>query len=101
MRNILHTKIILFIMIIRAGLLKINQGCHEKQKFFKVREKSGNFFKKSGKIFDIGKVSEQSGNSVFRFIANRFSARFFNRGFCKRLSESCIARKPINLTLYA
>ena len=107
MRNILYTKLVLFIMITCAGPLKINQGCHGqekvrgKQTFFKVREKSGNFFKKSGKIFGIGKVSEQSRNSVFRFIANKFSARFFNTGFCKRLSECCIARKPINLTLYA
>ena len=43
------------------------QGCHGqgkvrgKRTFFKVREKSG-------KIFDIVKVSEKSGNSVFLFI---------------------------------
>ena len=35
-------------------------------------------FEGQGKIYDIGKVSEKSGNSVFRFIANKFSARFFN-----------------------
>ena len=40
----------------------------------KVRE----FFKKSGKIFDILKVSEKSGNSVFRFIVRKFSSRFWN-----------------------
>ena len=34
---------------------------------------------RSGKIFDIGKVSEKSAwNSVFGFIAYRFSAQFFN-----------------------
>ena len=38
----------------------------------KVRE----FFKKSGKIFDIVKVSEKSGNSVFWFIVHNFSSRF-------------------------
>ena len=38
----------------------------------KVRE----FFKKSGKIFDIVKVSEKSGNSVFQFIVHNFSSRF-------------------------
>ena len=35
-----------------------NQG---KEDFFKVRE----FVKKSGKIFDIVKVSEKSGNTIF------------------------------------
>ena len=50
------------------------QGCQghgkvrEKQKFFKVREKSG-------KIFGIVKVSEKSGNSVFWFIVHNFSSR--------------------------
>ena len=40
--------------------------------------KSGNFFKKSGKIFDIVKVSEKSGNSVFWFIYfYKFSWRFW------------------------
>ena len=59
----------------------LRQGCHcqgkvrEKRKFFKVREKSGNFFKKSGEIFDIVKVSEKSGNSFFRFIVDKFSSR--------------------------
>ena len=42
-----------------------------KRKFFKVREKSG-------KIFDIIKVSEKSGNSVFWFIVHKFSSRFWN-----------------------
>ena len=42
-----------------------------KRKFFKVREKSG-------KIFDIIKVSEKSGNSVFWFIVHKFSSRFCN-----------------------
>ena len=43
-----------------------NQG---KRKFFKVREKSG-------KIFDIVKLSEKSGNSVFWFIVHKWSSRF-------------------------
>lgn len=38
--------------------LQTGQGCHGQGK---VRE----FFKKSRKIFDIVKVSEKSGNSVF------------------------------------
>ena len=49
------------------------QGCHGqgkvrgKRTFFKVREKSGN-------LFDIVKVSEKSGNSVFLFIVHKFSS---------------------------
>ena len=55
-----------------------------------VREKSGKnedfqgqrkvreCFKKSGKIFDIVKVSEKSGYSVFRFIVHKFSSRLWN-----------------------
>ena len=39
-----------------------------KRKLFKVREKSG-------KIFDVVKVSERSGNSVFWFIVHKFSSR--------------------------
>ena len=38
----------------------------EKQKFFKVREKSGKFAK-GRKISVLVKVSEKSGNFVFRF----------------------------------
>ena len=55
----------------------LDQGCHcqgnirEKRKFFNVREKSG-------KIFDIVKVSEKSGNSVFRFIVHKLSSRLWN-----------------------
>ena len=42
-----------------------------------VREKSGKTdnFLRPGKIFDIVKVSEKSGNSVFRFIVHKFSSR--------------------------
>ena len=40
----------------------------------KVRE----FLKKSGKIIDVVKVSEKSGNSVFRFIVHKSSSRFWN-----------------------
>ena len=49
------------------------QGCHGqgkvrgKRTFFMVREKSGN-------LFDIVKVSEKSGNSVFLFIVHKFSS---------------------------
>ena len=64
---------------------KLYQGCHcqgkvrGKRKSFKVREKSGNFFKKkAGKIFDIVKVSEKSGNSVFWFIIHKFSSRLWH-----------------------
>ena len=43
-----------------------------------VREKSGEneHFSRSGKIFDIVRVSEKSGNSVFLFIVHKFSSRF-------------------------
>ena len=47
---------------IQCRLFLYLQGCYGQGK---VRE----FFKKSGKIFDIVKVSEKSGNSVFWFIA--------------------------------
>ena len=50
------------------------QGCHRFQGQGKVRK----FFKTLGKIFDIVKVSEKSGNSVFRFILHKFSSRFWN-----------------------
>jgi len=40
-----------------------------KRKFFKLREKSG-------KTFDIIKVSEKSGNAVFWFIVYKFSSGF-------------------------
>ena len=42
-------------------------------KIFQGQGKVGEFFKKSGKIFDIVKVSEKSGNSVFQFIFYKFS----------------------------
>ena len=37
------------------------------------------FLKKSGKIFDIVKVSEKSGNSVFLFIVQVFFKTFFRK----------------------
>ena len=54
------------------------QGCHSqgKLKIFQGQGKVGEFFKKSGKIFDIVKVSEKSGNSVFLFIVHKFSSLF-------------------------
>ena len=45
------------------------QGCHHQGK---VRK----FFKKSGKIFDIVKVSEKTGISVFRFIVHKLIQDF-------------------------
>ena len=55
-------------------------GCHGqgKIKIFQGQGKVREFFKNAGKIFDIGKVSEKSGISIFWFIANKFSAQFFN-----------------------
>ena len=47
-------------ILITAGLPRSGKN-QEKQHFFKVRE----FVKKSGKIFDIVKVSENSGNTIF------------------------------------
>ena len=47
-----------------------------KTKIFQGQGKVREFFKKSGKIFDIVKVSEMSGNSVFRFIVDKFSSKF-------------------------
>ena len=79
----------------------LTQGCHcqgkvrEKQKFFKVREKSG-------KIFDIVKVSEKSGNSVFRFIVLKFSSRLWNAfSFGKDEKYTAKQAKRSILTLYA
>ena len=73
------------------------QGCHgqgkvrEKWTFFKVR-------KKSGEIFDIFKVSEKSGNSIFQFIVRKVSSRFWNAFL--GWNVCCIASKAISLTLY-
>ena len=59
------------------------RGCHgqrkvrEKRKFFKVREKSGNFLKSQEKSY-IVKVSEKSGNSVFLFIVHDFCSRLWD-----------------------
>ena len=46
-----------------------------KTKSFQGQGRVREFVKKSGKIFDIVKVSEKSGNSVFRFIVRKFSSR--------------------------
>lgn len=43
-----------------------------------LRRLGKNEFFKVGKRFDIGKVSEKSRNSVFGFVADKFSATFFN-----------------------
>ena len=86
------------------------RGCHgqgkvrERRKVFKAREKSGkneNFFevresqwilKKSGKIFDIVKVSEKWGNSVIQFIVHKFSSRSWNT-FSVGKDENCAAKE--------
>ena len=47
-------------ILITAGLPRSGKN-QEKEHFFKVRE----FVKKSGKISDIVKVSENSGNTIF------------------------------------
>ena len=49
-----------------------------KTKIFQGQGKVREFLKKSGKIFDIVKVSEKSGNSVFLPIVHKFSSRFSN-----------------------
>ena len=71
------------------------------KRFRQVREKSGKNknFLRSGKIFDIVKVSEKSGNSVFLFIIHNFSSRLWNAfSFGK---DEKYAGKAINLTLCA
>ena len=60
------------------------QGCHgqgkvrKKPKIFLGQGNVWEYFKKSGKIFDIVKVSEKSGNSVFRSIVHKCSSRFIS-----------------------
>ena len=74
--------------------LVIKQGCHrqwkvrEIRKFFKVREGSA-------KIFDFVKVSEKSGNFVFRFIVHKFSSRFWSV-FSFRNAKSILQSKQSN-----
>ena len=46
-----------------------------KTKSFQGQGKVREFVEKSAKIFDIVKVREKSGNSVFRFIVHNFSSR--------------------------
>ena len=72
-----QTRYLFAIFVPQSFLL---QGCHSqgKIKIFQGQGKVREFFKKSGKIFNIGKVSEKSGNSASRFTTNKFSARFFN-----------------------
>ena len=70
-----------------------------------VRETSGeneNFSRsgksqKSGKIFDIVKVIEKSGNSIFRFIVHKFSSRLKKCIFFRERWKVCC--KAISLTL--
>ena len=83
------------------------QGCHgqgkvrerwkvfkarEKRKFFQGQGKVSEFFKKSGEIFDIVKVSEKWGNSVIQFIVHKFSSRFWNT-FSVGKDENCAAKE--------
>ena len=49
-----------------------------KTKIFQGQGKVRKFFKKSGKIFDIVKVGEKSGNSVFQFVVHKFSSRLWD-----------------------
>ena len=62
-----------------------------------VREKSGKTdnFLRSGKIFDIVKVSEKSGNSVFRFTVHKFSFTLKYFFFRKKRKVCCKASKAI------
>ena len=66
-----------------------------KNKFFKVREKSG-------KILDIIKVSERSGNYVFWFIVHKFSSSLWNAFSFRKDEKYAVGQaKAINSTLYA
>ena len=69
---------IITLMIIRI-FLEIDQFPTPKHqhRVATVREKSGKneHFSRSGKLFDIVKVSERSENSVFQFIVHKFSSR--------------------------
>ena len=49
-----------------------------KTKIYQGQGKVREFSKKSEKIFDIVRVSEKSGNSVFPFIVHKFSSIFWN-----------------------
>ena len=53
-----------------AWVCELHQGFHGQGKFLE------NFLKKGEKIFDIVRVSEKSGNSVFPFIVHKFSSLF-------------------------
>ena len=63
-----------------------------------VREKSGKTenFLRSGKIFDIVKVSEKSGNSVFRFTVHKFSFTLKCFFFRKKRKICCKSSKAID-----
>ena len=59
----------------------LRQACHgqgkvrEKRTFFQAQGKVREFLKKAGKIFNMVKVSEKSGNSLFLPIVHKFSSR--------------------------
>ena len=87
----------------------LRQGCHcqgkvmEKRKFFKVREKSGNFLKSQGRSVILSKSVKSQGIVFFRYIVHKFSSRPWN-AFSFGKDEKwvcCKASKAINLTLYA
>ena len=61
--------------VARTGLPQSGKS-QGKLKIFQGQGKVREFFKKSRKNFDIVKVSEKSGNSVFLFIVHKFSSRF-------------------------
>ena len=46
----------------------------EKQKFLKVREKSGNFLKSQGKSLILSKSVKSQGDSVFQFTVHKFKS---------------------------
>ena len=71
------------------------QGCHRFQGQGKVRK----FFKTLGKIFDIVKVSEKSGNSVFRFILHKFSSRFWNH-FLLEKTKRMLQSKTVKWSIW-
>ena len=64
----------------------------KKPKIFLGQGNVREYFKKSGKIFDIVKVSEKSGNSVFRSIVHKCSSRFLN-SFYFRTNEKYAAKQ--------
>ena len=90
---------LLFFCYIVVATVREKSG---KNKNFQGQGKVREFFKKSGKIFGIVKVSERSGDSVFRSIVHKTSSTILKCIFSrKRWKVCCKASKAINWTLYA